>query len=105
MHLIVLIKKTKGFQILSFSLFFFLSSIAFVYIFNLRKLKVGVLFGIHSIDVVMKKKNKRFPNSPFIFFVYFSFFFSYFLFIFHCYFVNFTLNLGKDREIPIVFPR
>jgi hypothetical protein len=29
MHLIVLMKKTKGFQILSFSLFFSLSFIAF----------------------------------------------------------------------------
>jgi hypothetical protein len=97
MHLIVLIKKTKGFQILSFSLFFFLSSIAFVYIFNLRKLKVGVLFGIHSIDVVMKKKQKI-PKFSLYLFVYFSFFFSYFLFIFHCYFVNFTLNLGKRQR-------
>jgi hypothetical protein len=72
MHLIVLMKKTKGFQILSLSLFFFYLLLLSVYILNLRQLKVEVLFGIHSIDVLMKKKKKSFPNSPFIFFFFFE---------------------------------
>jgi hypothetical protein len=78
MHLIVLMKKTKSFQILSLSLFFFLSSIAFRLYPQFKTIKSRILFGMHSIDVLMKKKkkktkNKSFSNSPFIFLFIFLF--------------------------------
>jgi hypothetical protein len=51
---------------------------------------------MHLIDDLEKKqKVLKFSLSLSI---YFSFFFSCFLFISQCYFVNFTLNLGKRQE-------
>jgi hypothetical protein len=53
---------------------------------------------MNSIDVLMKKKTQKLPKFSLYLFVYFSFFFVCFLFICQCYFVNFTLNVGKRRE-------
>jgi hypothetical protein len=44
MHLIVLMKKTKGFQILSFSQFFFFPSIAFRLYLQFKTIKTYVFY-------------------------------------------------------------
>jgi hypothetical protein len=59
MHLIVLMKKTKSFQIYLFIYFSFYLLLLSVYILNLRQLKVWVLLEMYSIDVLMGKKKQK----------------------------------------------
>jgi hypothetical protein len=74
----------------------------FVYILNLRQLKVGVLFGINSIDVLMKKtKTSQILPLSFYLFLFFLLLLSIYIPMLFCKF--YTQFRKKTREISIVF--